>query len=191
MLNLSYQKALLQTHQNAYQVAQTQLDQVSDASSWYQQNSHLIKDNLNQKYVDWAVNEFNEQYQDGTGFDRLKALMNSSDPTDICQVQALVHEFIQTEMVKQVGIADPNHYKDPNAAYANANVSKVNRLEKLNDIFTDYSKNAQGINQAYGSIQEHKNEVQKAYEREKEIPDTHAYFTKAGIRYHRNATMNQ
>jgi conjugal transfer mating pair stabilization protein TraG len=181
----------VQTHQNAYQVAKTQLDQVSDTSAWYQQNSHLIKDNLNQKYVDWAVDKFNEQYQDGTGFDRFKELMQSSDPADIRQTQSLVYEFVQTEIDKQAGIANPSNYQDPNVAYENANIGKVNRSDKLNEIFSDYSDNAENINRTYGSIQEHKDGLQKAYEHEKELPDTNAYFTKAGIQYHRTAAINQ
>lgn len=181
----------VQTHQDSYQTAKTQLNQVSDTSAWYQQNSHLIKDNLNQKYVDWAVNKFNEQYQDGTGFDRLKEIMNSSDPADVCQVQSLVYEFVQTEMDNRSGIGNPLHYQDPNIAYANASVSKVNRNEKLNEIFEDYSENAQSINQAYGSTHQHTHQLKKEYEQEKEMPDTNAYFTKAGIRYHRTATINQ
>jgi conjugal transfer mating pair stabilization protein TraG len=181
----------VENYQNAYQVAHTQLDQVSDASSWYQQNSHLIKDNLNQKYVDWAVDKFNEQYQDGTGFDRLKELISSSNPTDVCQVQALVYEFVQTEMDKQAGITNPVHYQDPNVAYDNANISRIDRDKKLNEIFEDYSQNAQGINQVYGSTQNHKDNLNKAFEKAEGTQDAYSYFTENEIRYHRTATINQ
>jgi conjugal transfer mating pair stabilization protein TraG len=50
-LSQDFTKSLneVENYQNAYQIAKTQFDQASDASAWYQQNSHLIKDNLNQK----------------------------------------------------------------------------------------------------------------------------------------------
>jgi conjugal transfer mating pair stabilization protein TraG len=180
----------VQTHQESYQAAKTQLDQISDTSAWYQQNSHLIKDNLNQKYVDWAVDQFNKQYHDGTGFERFKELMHSKDPEDLCQTQALVYEFVQTEMGKQAGIAHPV-YQDSHVSYANAHVPKVDKDETLQEIALNHSKNAQSINQSYGSIQEHQKQLQKEYGLEKEISDTNAYFTQAGIHYHRTATVNQ
>jgi conjugal transfer mating pair stabilization protein TraG len=137
------------------------------------------------------VNKFNEQYQDGTGFERLKAHMDSADPADVRQVQNLLHAFLQTEMDKQVGISNPVGYQDPNLAYTSANVTQVNRNEKLNEIFEDYADIAQGINKTYGSTREHKGQLQNSYESEKDNLDTHTYFTKAGIRYHHKATMSQ
>ncbi len=123
------------TSQEAYQVAKTHLDQLSDTSAWYEQNSHLIKENLNQNYVDWAVNKFNEQHQDGTGFDRFKNMMNSSDPSDIYQSQSLVYEFVQSQIDNNIGISTPFGYQDPSVAYGNATVSKINDNDERNEIY--------------------------------------------------------
>lgn len=180
-----------QSYQEAHQAAKSQLDQISDTSSWYQQNSHLIKENLNQEYVDWAVNKFNEEYQDGTGFDRLKELIHSSNPSDALQSQGLLYEFIQSEMNKKCGISYPEGYRDPNLAYENANVSKIDKEKKSNEIFEDYSGNAQGINQVYGSTQEKLSELDPALKRAKEEHDSYSYFTENGIQYHRKDTGNR
>lgn len=179
------------SYQEQHQAAKSQLDQVSDTSSWYQQNSHLIKDNLNQEYVDWAIDRFNEQYQDGTGFDRLKDLMQSSDPSDVWKSQALVYEFIQAEMNKKCGIANPTGYRDSNAAYENANIQNVDGIQKVNEIFGDYNQSAEWFNKIYGSANETKKILDSGFENAKGDQDSFSYFTENEIHYHRQAAANR
>ena len=182
----------VKNYQEAHQGAKSQLDQVSDTSAWYQQNSHLIKDNLNQKYVDWAVEKFNDQYQDGTGFDRFKELTDSSDPNDVCQVQGLVYEFVQSQMDRQSGISNPSRYQDPGAAYENAHIARVDEEKKSNQIFDEYAHSSEGLQKTYGSIQENKEGLDQSFEKEANgMHDAYAYFTKNGIDYHRKAAINQ
>ncbi len=181
----------VQNYHEAHQGAKSQLDQISDASSWYQQNSHLIKDNLNQKYIDWAINKYNEQYQDGTGFERLKELMNSSDPGDALQVQGLVYEFVQSEIDKQVGIPNPARYQDPSLAYENATVTTVDRDRKLNEIFDDYSEIAQSMSQVYGAPHDRKGKLDQAFEDAREAHDSYSYFTENSVQYDRKTATNR
>jgi conjugal transfer mating pair stabilization protein TraG len=180
-----------QNYQQANQAALTQLDQASDSSSWYEQNSHLIKDNLNQKYFNWAIDKFNDQYQDGSGFNRMQELMQSSNPEDQRQVQGLVYEFVQSEIDSQAGISNPARYQDPTVGYANADISKVDRQQKLNEVHDDYSDNATGIHSVYGAPQDYNEKIIKDFESAKETQDAFAFFTQNDIQYNRNAGVNQ
>lgn len=181
----------VQNYQEAHQAAKSQLDQVSDTSSWYQQNSHLIKDNLNQKYVDWAIDKYNDQYQDGSGFERLKELTNSSDTADIYQNQSLVYEFIQAEMNKQAGISNPAQYKDPTLAYENASISKIDAKAKSDLVVEVVQESMDSLGKDYGHLYSHQHELNEAFTNAKDTQDTNTYFTENGLRYDREATVNR
>lgn len=179
------------SYQDAYHIAKTQLDQVSDTGAWYEQNSHLIKDNLNQKYVDWAIDQFNEKYQDGSGFQRFKKMMNSSDPADVNQAQSLVYEFVQTEIDQHHGIANPNHYQEPTMKYAEANVSKIDANETRNEISQMYAFNSENFDKNYGSIEKNQQSLSQAFAHTQITHDSQTPVLQADIQHQRAATINQ
>ena len=179
------------TSQEAYQAAKTHLDQVSDTGAWYEQNSHLIKDNLNQKYVDWAENKFNEEYQDGTGFERFKAISNSSDPADVCQRQALIYEFVQSEIDKQAGISNPVNYRDPSTAYSEASVTKIDYHEMLKKQMNNQSENDAVFKRSFSSIEENQQHLDHEFEKSTGTQDAYAYFSENEIKQRRNGTVGR
>lgn len=181
----------VQSHQAAHSVAQTELNQASDTSSWYQQNSHMIKDNLNQKYMDWAIDKYNDKHEDGLGFNRVKDLMNSSDPSDICEKQSLIYEFVQSQMDQQSRINSPSNYKEPNTAFENVEISKVGRDKSMNSILDDYSDGTQSMEQVYGSTQDNHQRLNQNHQEAKEKHDSYSYFQANDIRYNKKNAVNR
>jgi conjugal transfer mating pair stabilization protein TraG len=181
----------IQTNQEAFNAAKTELNQVSDTSSWYQQNSHMIKDNLNQKYMDWAVDRYNEKYGDGTGLARLKEIMNSSDSSASSETQSLIYEFMQSEMGKQTHITTPSNYQNPQTAYESLTVPEVDQKRSLDSVSASYSTGSELIEQVYGANLGKQEELQKGFSEAAGKQDSYAYFTRNNIKYDRNYAINQ
>lgn len=181
----------VQNSQEAYQVAKTELHQASETSSWYEQNAHLIKDNLNQKYVDWATEKYNTLYQDGSGLQRFKQVMQSSDPQDAYQRQSLLSEFVQAEIDGHTRISSPSRYQIPIEAYEKAQVAQVEPQPAKEKILEDYAGDAQGMHQLYGHLADHQSELKQHVQEAGERQDSYAYFTQNDMRYDKQAAINR
>lgn len=85
----NYVQALDQLYnkQIAYQSAESYLEQISENESWFKQNSHLIKQSLNDAFIAWA----NDRFEGGYGQVREVLSRDQSE-----EMQPLVQEFIQS-----------------------------------------------------------------------------------------------
>ena len=77
----------LSSSQESYQKAKNNLEQVSENTSWFEQNSQMIKSSLNQDFIKWSSSE---QACSG-GFDRVKEILSEDSPQEI---QPLIQKFI-------------------------------------------------------------------------------------------------
>ncbi|WP_039359962.1 hypothetical protein [Candidatus Protochlamydia amoebophila] len=95
-------------------------------------------------------------------------------------------------MNKQAGIAHQIPVDiDLQSSYMEAQVPQAKRREKLDEIFEDYTQQAQGIQQVYGSQSKTREGLEQAYEQAKGTHDAYSYFTDHGVQYQRNATENR
>lgn len=78
----------LSSSQDSYQVATSQLQQVSENTSWFETNSQLIKRSLNQDFMKWA----SQEYQETGGFDRVREILSEDRQAD---VQPLIQGFVR------------------------------------------------------------------------------------------------
>lgn len=85
--NYSHATDVMQSSQASQQVARSQLDQISDNASWLKQNSQLIKQSLNQDFVNWAQCRYAHQ----GGFSRVEEVFAQGSEAD---KQNLAREFI-------------------------------------------------------------------------------------------------
>lgn len=181
----------LKSSQETYQAAKTSLDQVSDTSAWYEQNSHLIKDNLNQKYVDWAIDQLNQTHGDGSGFERFKDMMSSSDSSEIYQRQRMLYEFVQSEIDQKVGIQNPLNYREPSAAYDSSRIEKIDVNEEINSVYQAYSENIDRFYNDKRSLPVDEDKLKSSYYESKEDYDSKAYFTRNSVKSDRNFSVNE
>lgn len=94
----------MKNSQHTYQVAKSNLDQVSDQATWAEQNSHLIRRSLNQDFINWASDQFAHQ----GGFAKVEDILTNGS---IYQQEALVQDFISH--VRQNNFEPPKGYVDP------------------------------------------------------------------------------
>lgn len=76
-LSENYLHSLDEMHssQESYQLAQTNLDQISETATWSEQNSQLVKHSLSQDFVNWAA----DQYKDQGGFSKVEEVLTRED----------------------------------------------------------------------------------------------------------------
>jgi len=74
--------------QNSYQTAQNQLNQASENTSWFEQNSQLVKRSLNQDFVKWA----NQEHAEMGGFERVREILSNDCARE---TQPLMQNFIR------------------------------------------------------------------------------------------------
>lgn len=86
----NYSSALdqVKSSQAAHQSAESYLDQTSQNASWMRQNGHLIKQSLNQDFVNWGQKKFAKE----GGFSRVEEILSHGMEKD---KQTLANEFIQ------------------------------------------------------------------------------------------------
>jgi conjugal transfer mating pair stabilization protein TraG len=77
----------LYNKQSAYQSSESYLQQISENESWFKQNSHLIKQSLNDAFIAWANDRFEG------GYSQVRDIL-SRDQSE--EIQPLVQEFIQS-----------------------------------------------------------------------------------------------
>ena len=65
----------MRSSQESFQIAQSELNQISENASWAEQNSHLIRRSLNQDFVNWS----SEQFAHEGGFSKVQDLLNKGD----------------------------------------------------------------------------------------------------------------
>ena len=87
--NRAYAQSLdqLYSKQLAYQSAESYLEQISENESWFKQNSHLIKQSLNDAFIGWMDARFEG------GYSQVRDIL-SRDCSE--EIQPLVREFVQS-----------------------------------------------------------------------------------------------
>ena len=100
----------MQSSQHAFQIAQSELTQVSENATWAEQNSHSIRRALNQDFINWA----SAYYADAGGFSKVQDLLNKGDSAE---QSTLVSHFIEHIKNNTPNIQPPTSYVDPEIAF--------------------------------------------------------------------------
>jgi conjugal transfer mating pair stabilization protein TraG len=103
----SYER--MQSSQQAFQIAKSELNQISENATWAEQNSHLIRRSLNQDFINWASSHYAEQ----GGFSKVHAILNKGDSVE---QEALVRHCIE-HLKNKPNIDVPRQYLDPQVAF--------------------------------------------------------------------------
>jgi len=105
----SCSQSLEQMHssQHTFQIAQSELNQVSENATWVEQNSHLVRRSLNQDFVNWA----SEQYANEGGFAKAQEILHKGDSTP------LISGFVDHIKQQTPQLQSPNNYVDPQVAF--------------------------------------------------------------------------
>lgn len=96
----------MQNSGRSFQIAQSDLNQLSENATWAEQNSHLIRRSLNQDFINWATNK----YASSGGFSRVEEIITKGD---IGTQGALVSDFINHLRSNSSTIESPAKYEDP------------------------------------------------------------------------------
>ena len=96
----------MQSSQQSFQIAQSELNQISENASWAEQNSHLVRRSLNQDFVNWASAQFDHE----GGFSKVQDLLNKGDPVT---TGALVTGFVDHIRTHAHQIEAPELYRPP------------------------------------------------------------------------------
>lgn len=98
----------MKSSQESYQIAQSNLDQVSENATWAEQNAHLIRRSLNQDFVNWASGK----YANEGSFSKVEEILTK----DGTQAQeTLVEEFVNYVRSQSATISSPEGYADPSS----------------------------------------------------------------------------
>jgi len=114
----------MKSSQESYQIAQSNLDQVSENATWAQQNSHLIRRSLNQDFVNWA----SEQYTNEGGFSRVEEILTKGNTHE---QESLVGGFVDFVRSRSPSISSPQNYVDP--ATSSRSLPKELSMEEAQD----------------------------------------------------------
>ena len=136
-LSSGYNNSLdeLRTHQESYQIAKSNLDQISETTAWSEQNSQLIKKSLNQDFVDWGSERLG-------GFSQFQEFL--SNGTEI-ERQSLITDFVgYVRSQENEGFSSfiPKNYQDPDTAYKNFPVKTINVEDEKNELYSSAVKDA-------------------------------------------------
>ncbi len=128
----SYEK--MQSSNQAFQIAQTELNQVSENATWAAQNSHSVRRALNQDFVDWASNE----YADEGGFLRVQEILNKGGPTE---QDMLVRNFIEHVRCTSPNFSAPEMYREPQMVFSRElpNEVTIGKAEETMSTFLENS----------------------------------------------------
>ena len=99
----------MQNAQHSFQIAQTELNQVSENATWAEQNSNLIRHSRNQDFINWA----SDQYANEGGFSKVQDILNKGDPGTQGE---LLNRFISSMRESSPHFEAPKSYLDPQIA---------------------------------------------------------------------------
>ena len=119
----------MQSSQHSFQIAQSNLNQLSENATWAEQNSHLIRRSLNQEFINWASNK----YADEGGFSRVEEIITKGE---IGTQGTLVNDFINHIRNNTPALESPAHYEDPHIM-ATRTLPKDLSPEKADTLFQD------------------------------------------------------
>jgi conjugal transfer mating pair stabilization protein TraG len=131
--------------QEQYQVAKNHSEQISDTSSWAQQNSQLIRKALNQDMVNWATERL--------GFDEAKRVLTTGSNDEKSQ---LVNDFVQSLYFEGGFSNTPN----PDALYQQAHMKSLDKDSLMNDLYQASYADAKSNGLERGVLNERKQEFE-------------------------------
>ncbi|MCH9625625.1 MAG: hypothetical protein S4CHLAM123_08010 [Chlamydiales bacterium] len=107
--SLSQSHENMESSQNSYQIAQSELNQISENATWSEQNSHLVRRSLNQDFVNWA----SDQFADQGGFAKVEEILTKGEaPTQ----DALISSFVDHVKSHLQPMESPSGFTDPHIA---------------------------------------------------------------------------
>lgn len=149
----SYEK--MQSSGHAFQIAQSELNQISQNATWAEQNAHSIRHSLNQDFVNWA----SEVYANEGGFAKVQEVLNKGDSIEQGR---LISTFISYVKSQTPNIHAPSQYVDPQQAFDRSLPNEVMEAQGRSAINT-FTKNAQ-MNSV---LSEKREAIADSYAREK------------------------
>jgi len=125
----------MQSAQESHQIAQTELNQISENATWSEQNSDSVKRSLNQDFIGWA----SEQYADQGGFGYVKSTLISGNSEE---KNAMVNGFVTHLRSRREPISAPKNFVDPSEARSLPKKFSAAAVEdSVNSFFNDKKEN--------------------------------------------------
>jgi conjugal transfer mating pair stabilization protein TraG len=142
----SYER--MQSSQQAFQIAKSELNQISENATWAEQNSHLIRRSLNQDFINWASSHYAEQ----GGFSKVHAILNKGDSVE---QEALVRHCIEHL-----------NYRSASSSHFFPQLSK--KAEFMQEFSRKKAKHDQQFNDVTSNISSSREEAQQHFQSESE-----------------------
>lgn len=110
--------------QEQYQSSLTQMHQVSENLSWVNSHSHLIKRSLNQDFINWASERFDNGYSEA-----FQVIENGSQSDK----DSLINDFISHTRTENPDF-NLDNFQNPLDAYTNTNIDPLNATDEWGTI---------------------------------------------------------
>ncbi|NGX62335.1 MAG: hypothetical protein K940chlam9_01832 [Chlamydiae bacterium] len=140
----------MQTSQHSFQTAQSNLNQLSENTTWAEQNSHLIRHSLNQDFVNWAQ----ERYAHEGGFAKVEELLTKGDTPS---QGILVNDFIKHIRTQTPPLSFPDHPSQPTPSFSSegAHANWQERLSSFKQQFSSpISQKQEALSSQFSQTQE-------------------------------------
>lgn len=128
------------------------LDQISQTASWAQNNTSLVKQSLNQDFINWA----SEKYKDIGGYNHAIDIIESNSP--ICD--SLIGEFLSSIQASASPFPSMNNYNDPESKFKGSFIPSINHSKELEMQQKNYISVDLGVE---GDLEGHKNRLISDY----------------------------
>lgn len=133
------------------------LDQISQTASWAQNNTSLVKQSLNQDFINWA----SEKYKDIGGYNHTIDIIENNGP----ERESLIGEFLSEIQSSTPPLSSPNSYMDPKSKFESNSISSINHLEELKIQKNNYNNIDFGLGD---DLESHQNQLISDYNHAKD-----------------------